>query len=86
MKKYTLLAVFLSLGFIGPGFSAQAEDSPRAQKSGGGGSFTECAAVRLKEINIKHLGSKKKTTKLPAGWTVVGTAGGDGHPKVLVCR
>lgn len=48
--------------------------------------FTECAAVRMKEINIKKIDAKDATTIVPEGWTVVSGTGGEGHPKLLICR
>lgn len=50
--------------------------------------FTECAAIRMKEITLKHLqdNPEKHTTKVPIGWTVVSGNGGQGHPKLLICR
>lgn len=50
--------------------------------------YTECAAVRMKELNIKHVEKNKSEdfTQVPEGWTVVGGTGGEGHPKLLICR
>lgn len=50
--------------------------------------FKECAALRMKEINLKHLETdeSKYFTQIPTGWTVVGGTGGEGHPKLLICR
>ncbi len=52
------------------------------------GKFKECAAIRMKEIAIKHLekNDSKFFTQVPKGWTVVSGSGGDGHPKLLICR
>lgn len=51
--------------------------------------FTECAAIRMKEVNLGHIAKEdtsKYTTAIPEGWTVVGGSGGEGHPKLLLCR
>ncbi len=51
--------------------------------------FSECAAIRMKEISLDHLSKKdpsKYTTPVPEGWTVVSGSGGEGHPKLLICR
>ena len=50
--------------------------------------FTECAAIRMKEISPKHIESDdpKHFTQVPVGWTVIGGTGGEGHPKLLICR
>ncbi|PCK03868.1 MAG: hypothetical protein COA42_19710 [Alteromonadaceae bacterium] len=50
--------------------------------------YTMCAAIRMKEINLKHLKKdpEKYSTHIPEGWTVVSGLGGDGHPKILLCQ
>lgn len=50
--------------------------------------YTMCAAVRMKEVNLDHLkkNAEKYSTAIPDGWTVVGGTGGEGHPKLLLCR
>ena len=54
----------------------------------GAGDFKECAALRMQEIALKHLlkDDPKYFTQVPKGWTVVSGTGGEGHPKLLVCR
>lgn len=76
MKLTTILIFLLSAGFAGTGFSAET------------GEYKECAAVRMKEIKLKHLeaGDSKYLTQVPAGWTVISGGGGEGHPKLLICR
>ena len=84
MKKSIIATVLVSLGFAIPVFTTQAADSASTMNSGGG-NFTECAAIRMKEITLKQLGDGK-VTKVPEGWTVVSGSGGQGHPKLLICR
>lgn len=79
MSKRTIALVsmaFLSLPIL--------SQSATAQES----NYTECAAIRMKEIALKHLATEneKYVTQVPEGWIVVGGTGGEGHPKLLVCR
>lgn len=51
--------------------------------------FTECVAVELYTVSPKAVEKGKKIdsiTKIPEGWTLVGGAGGGGHPTMIVCR
>lgn len=84
MKKYLVCAV--SLLMLSP-IAALADDHGKKEKSEPK-KFTECAAVRMKEINTKHLAENNSEhfTQIPEGWTVISSAGGEGHPKVLLCR
>lgn len=68
-------------------FSALADEND-TNKEGKFKKFTECAAVRMREINIKHVakGEAKHFTQVPEGWTVISGTGGEGHPKLLICR
>lgn len=80
--KFTLF-VMVAAGALGLTTQAFADDHAKAAKQ-----YKQCAAVRMKEINLDHLSKDpdKYTTKIPEGWTVVGSAGGEGHPKLLICR
>lgn len=83
MKNYLTLAIAAVL--VSP-LVALADNSSKADGAHKG--YTECAAVRMKELNIKHV-EKNKTenfTQIPKGWTVVSGTGGEGHPKILICR
>lgn len=74
-------AIFLSMPSYADGHKT---DEAKTHKA-----FTECVAVRMKEINIDHLekfNPDKHATKVPAGWTVISGTGGEGHPKLLLCR
>jgi hypothetical protein len=86
VKKLIRNAVLLSLVMINPVFAEN--QAPAQAKSNNAGNFTECAAIRMQEIALKHLETGKSDyfTKVPAGWTVVSGAGGEGHPKMLICR
>ena len=81
MKYSITIIVLLFLGVIGTVFSA-------APNKRGAGDFKECAAIRMTEINLKHLakGDPKYFTQVPKGWVVVSGSGGEGHPKLLICR
>jgi len=51
--------------------------------------FTECVAVELYTISPKAANKGKEVdsaTKIPEGWTLVGGAGGGGHPTMIICR
>ena len=76
MKMKTILIILLSTGFAGTGYSAETDQ------------FKECAAIRMKEIKLKHLesGDPEHFTQVPKGWTVISGGGGEGHPKLLICR
>lgn len=58
------------------------------EKSDGKPNYTMCAAIRMKEVNLGHIAKnpEKYSTPIPEGWTVVSGTGGDGHPKLLICR
>ncbi|MCP4388483.1 MAG: hypothetical protein GY802_09315 [Gammaproteobacteria bacterium] len=79
MSKTTFLLVTLSFLML-PSLSQSAAAEEKK--------YTECAAIRMKEVALKHLatGNDKYTMQIPEGWTVVGGTGGEGHPKLLVCR
>lgn len=82
MKKLTS-TIALSIGLTLFSAVVLADGHAKKQK------FTECVAVRMKEINSKHLSKadvSKYATKIPDGWTVISGTGGDGHPKLLMCR
>ena len=84
-KKITSIAVIstLLLSISSVGLSAgNAKQTVNKQN------YSMCAAVRMKEINLNHLKKdpEKYSTLIPAGWTVVGGTGGEGHPKLLLCR
>ena len=72
----------LLFSFAGHAAEQGSEESVEAK------TFAECAAIRMKEINLGHLAgnAEKNTTRVPEGWTVISGAGGEGHPKLLICR
>lgn len=59
-----------------------------AAKKGADRGYIYCAAINLTEANSGRLARtpEKYSTPVPKGWTVVGTAGGDGRAKIIVCR
>ncbi len=79
MSKHTLVLITLSFLML-PTLSQSSENEAK--------NYKECAAIRMKEIALKHLatGNEKYTMQVPEGWTVVGGTGGEGHPKLLICR
>ena len=81
LKKIATLLVFTPLTFSS--IASAEKDSGKKYKD-----FTECAAIRMKEVNLEKLQKhpEKVTTKIPDGWTVVSGSGGEGHPKLLICR
>lgn len=82
MKVKMCKIAVLSFFMLSVSSSAYSDDEKVEKK------FKECVAVRMKEINVKHLAKEpeKYSTKIPPGWTVVSGSGGEGHPKVLLCR
>lgn len=84
-KMLAVVLAFSSLIFAERGYTDEhdMESTAKTNKH-----FTQCAAIRMKEINLKHLkeNPSKYTTQVPEGWTVVSGSGGQGHPKLLICR
>lgn len=82
IKKSVLISAVLISGAAAVSIPAQAGEGAKKKK------YTQCAAIRMEEINLKHLAKdpNKYTTKVPEGWTVVSGTGGEGHPKLLICR
>lgn len=64
------------------------DESKQADKPEVKANYTMCAAIRMKEVNLGHIrkNPEKYSTPIPEGWTVVSGTGGDGHPKLLICR
>lgn len=65
-----------------------AHEHEKSEKSDGKQNYTMCAAIRMKEVNLGHIRKNpdKYSTHIPEGWSVVSGTGGDGHPKLLICR
>ncbi len=86
MKIATITSIstlILSLSSV-----AFSDEDKGAEKTEGKQNYTMCAAIRMKEINLGHLqkNPEKYSTHIPEGWSVVSGSGGDGHPKLLICR
>lgn len=82
MKHLFIIAVFLAF----TGSSAMAENDKNKNKNK---EFKECVAVELYTVSPKFANKGKQpedTTKIPDGWTLVGGAGGGGHPTMMICR
>ena len=84
MKKIILLTAFAAIT-IASSHSAIADSH---QSGNTHKQYKECAAIRMKEIALKHLKGDNPNhyTQVPASWTVVSGTGGEGHPKLLICR
>ncbi len=86
-KKITTITIIstLMLSISSVAFSEENKDAKQAE---GKQEYTMCAAIRMKEIALSHLkkNPEKYSTHVPEGWTVISGTGGEGHPKLLLCR
>lgn len=81
MKQLFTAALLLVLTSL-PAMAAETKENKNKK-------LTECVAVELYRISPKFANKGKQpeqVTKIPDGWTLVGSAGGGGHPTMLVCR
>lgn len=84
MKKI----IFITAFFITTVNSAFSQDAVESETNKMTPNFVECVAVRMREITLRHLATNnpRYTTRIPAGWTVVSGTGGEGYPKIILCR
>lgn len=88
LLKASQYIAILAIGVISQNALSQDTAPAKKEDSGSIKQYEMCVAVRMKEINIEHLQNnpEKFATKIPKGWSVISGAGGEGHPKVLLCR
>jgi len=83
------LSVLASMVFIANFAVAGEERQKMPEVKKGKSNFSECVAVEVYTLSPKYVNKGNQpedTTKVPEGWTVVGGAGGGGHPTMLICR
>lgn len=83
MKKVLLGALLMVPFVVIPLLAQEYVGNPASPQ------YSECTAIELYTHSPKHANKDieiEKTTKIPAGWTLIGGSGGGGHPTMIVCR
>jgi hypothetical protein len=83
MKKIILGAFLMAPFVVLPLIAQEYVSNSSASK------LSECTAIELYTHSPKHANKDielEKTTKIPAGWSLIGGSGGGGHPTMIVCR
>ncbi|MFL0804890.1 MAG: hypothetical protein K6L81_14330 [Agarilytica sp.] len=88
MSKQNTIITAISTALLSISPISLSEEDKDAKPAEEKQKYTMCAAVRMKEINLDHLKKdpERYSTHIPEGWTVVSGTGGQGHPKLLLCR